>query len=185
MKNRVGIQWVLLLLLGMMPFISLRVLADNKKTVATADMMRCKASLRQFGLHLEEQSKQRANQAYYGNLYQQTHDFLQTLEGISLNSSQLNKCENLLKVIQKIVGIRGTALELGPLPHAPRMPGKLTSPLLETMKRTMRKSIRYVVEEEEGRDKEKIQEAHDPEPAPTPCAPNRRKSADWEEETLD
>lgn len=147
--KRYKIGWILVLLLGVISLMSPSVLADKKNhPVTSGEVLHCKTTLKRFCLRLEACSKQPTNQAYYENLYQQTQDFLSTLEAFPPNSSQIDKCENFLKVIQDIIGSRGVATDLAPMPNCSTSHrGKLTKPVLETApKRPLGKpiqSIRY------------------------------------------
>lgn len=144
--KRYKIGWILVLFLGMISLMSPCILADKKKhSVASEEALHCKTSLKRFCLRLEACSKQRTNQAYYENLYQQTQDFLNTLEAFPPSSSQIDKCENFLKVIQDIIGSHGVATDLAPMPNS-SIPhrGKLTKPVLETApKRPLCQSVKY------------------------------------------
>jgi hypothetical protein len=153
MMERHKIGWVFLLSSGIISLTGTGALADKKNDIiASTDASHCHTSLERFCLLLEVRSKQRAHQAYYKNLYRQIRDFLDKNLPISrsqINASQLDKCENLLNVIQDIVGTQGGSVDLAPLPgySSPRG-GKRTTPALETAQRPLRiRSIRYTTDE--------------------------------------
>jgi hypothetical protein len=167
--KRHKIAWVSLLSSGIISLTGAGALAEKKNDVlVSTDAAYCHTSLERFCLLLEARSKERIHQAYYKNLYRQIRDFLDKnlpASSSQLNASQLDKCENLLNVIQGIVGRQGGYTDLAPMPDYSRpWGGKRTKPALETAQRPLRvRSIRYTTEESLMRDvKEVDKEAEEP-----------------------
>lgn len=167
MTKRHKIRWILVLLGGIIPLTGSSILASKKiHSVISSDTLHCKTSLEKFLLRLKKYSAQRGNQAYYEDLYQQTRDFLNTVENLPPTLSRLDKCENFLKVIQDITGSHNITTDLAPMPHdSGSQRGNLTRPALETTPgRPLRQSIRYVYDEGTlGQMKEAVEEAEKPE----------------------
>jgi hypothetical protein len=149
MMKRHKIRWILVLLGGIAPLTGSSILASKKvHSVISSDTLHCKTSLEKFLLRLKKYSAQRGNQAYYEDLYQQTRDFLNTVENLPPTLSRLDKCENFLKVIQDITGSHTIATDLAPMPpYSSSQRGKLTSAALETTAKRPLRQIRYVYDE--------------------------------------
>jgi hypothetical protein len=135
-----------LLFVGVAFLMSQGVLAENDDSVSVSQLFQCQNSIKQYSLQLEKWSKIRSNQPYYEDLYNQTREFLDGKETISADSSQLVRCENLLKVVQDIVGRHKGSTNLAPMPqYSTPSRGKLTKGVLETgARRPMRKHVEYM-----------------------------------------
>lgn len=158
------VGWISAFFLGIVSIMCPGILADKARPVSS-QVLQCETSLKEFCKHLEG-FRTRGNQAYYENLYQQTQDFLKTLQNLPTNSLQLGKCENFVKAIRDIIGSH--AVDLAPMPSSinPSTGRMLTRPALETTisTRPLRRprpiqSIQYVY----GADKKKQQEGTDEE----------------------
>lgn len=126
-----------------------RSFAHTPPTISKHQYMQCQTSLRHFSSHLEIR-KADAQQAYYDDLYNQIQYFLKSIDDMPISSTQLAKCENLLKALQDIVGVHVSNSELEPMPSTINSNnGKLSKPALEKYRRPLPKSVhvRYVCED--------------------------------------
>lgn len=135
--------------MGLIFFFSAYAEAETLNSDPLNQFSQCQNSLKRFSLHLEKCSKTRSTQPYYEALFIQMQEFL-SMTSVSANSSQVAKCENLLKVIQDIVGTHHEGPDLEPMPACPTTSrGKLTNSVLDTgSRRPLRKNIQYVYNEE-------------------------------------
>jgi len=139
------------------------IFAENANSALVNQFSMCQNSLKHFSLHLEKCSKVRPNQAYYEDLYNQTQEFLSAIETIPTNSSQLSRCENLLRVVQDIVGSHKGNPDLAPMPlYSTPSRGKLTNSILETSaRRPMRKHVQYMYDDGAAKIKRESRELAD------------------------
>ncbi len=195
--NRMG--WGSALFIGVIFLISSGVLADKGSLSSSSQFLQCQTSLKRFCLHLENCSKTRINQPYYENLYNQTQDFLKTLENLPSSSSQLDqlvKCENLLKVVQDVIGHHHAgAPDLAPMPaYSNPNGGTLTNPVLETIPKRPLRRVHHVQYEYDNASlkqstKEVDEEAGEvdefglssPNPSPSPRLSRTRKPGESQE----
>ncbi|MBX9805084.1 MAG: hypothetical protein K2Y18_04935 [Alphaproteobacteria bacterium] len=137
----------LALILGSSIFASSSVLADNAPSNLSINPFQCRTDLEEFSLRLRKCSKERPDQEYYANLYQDIQEFLKSLDRHPQNASHIDKCKSLLSAIHAIVGNHDT--DLAPMPvYVKPYPGRL-SPGLETTASNRpllvrNKSIHYV-----------------------------------------
>jgi hypothetical protein len=111
-------------------------------------ILECQTALEKFSLRLEQRARQgsqrdsqgRPHQAYYGNLYRQTQEFLASLKNFP--SSSPDKCQNYLNVVQDIVGHHGADLGALPGQSGQQYRGQLTKSLKAIPKRELR-NVRY------------------------------------------
>jgi hypothetical protein len=137
-----------LFIMGMTLFFSVLANAETPNSDHVDQFSQCQHSLKRFNTHLEKCSKTRSAQPYYEALFKQMQEFL-SMTSVPTNSSQVAKCENLLKVIQDIVGTHHEGPDLEPMPACPTpSQGKLTNSVLDTgSRRPLRKNIQYVYNE--------------------------------------
>jgi len=142
------------LAIGIALFINTYGWAENISFGISQQIAHCQTSLQKYCKQLAERSKIRTNQVYYESLYQQTQNFLKSFNYAPLTAHHLDQCHRFRKAIEGIIGNHGS--ELSPMPAYTKFPsnGQLSNPILEpNVSRTaMRKSIRYVYEEEAQKD---------------------------------
>lgn len=117
----------------------------------------CQKRLKGLSSRLGEYAKARSDQPYYKNLYQQTQDFLETIDDVPHSALQMERCRNLLQTIQQIAGTR-VAKDFAPLGDcSPQTQGQLTSPILESTasRRKQVRSVRFIHQEEKSQHKKK------------------------------
>jgi hypothetical protein len=129
--------------------------ASNPPSTAPQQILQCQLSLQKISAHLRQIAKDRTNQKYYANLYQQTQDFLKRWDAAPLNSLEAEEmweqCQNLTKAIRCIVGhpipvVKGIS-SLSPQGNCPS--GQLTTRRLDgatvtEIRRYRHRGIKYV-----------------------------------------
>jgi hypothetical protein len=147
------IYWQTMFVLTLFLFVSSVAQAIKPSHSSSSQLLECQTSLKRFSLHLEK-CKTRSNQAYYEDLYNQAQNMLSTFNHLPASSSQLTKCENLLKALHDIVGSPTVEADLGPMPsYDSAYTGKLTMPALEARRRPINRNmhVRYVCEDHSSR----------------------------------
>jgi hypothetical protein len=137
------------LIIGLAFLLNSSAFAETHSHGSSSQFLQCQTSLKRFSLHLEKRKTQ-SNQPYYEDLYKQTQYFLNNLVNIPDSPSQLARCENLLKVLQDIVGNPPPTSDLGPMPNnANATSGKLTPSALEAWRRPIsnKMHVKYVCED--------------------------------------
>ena len=150
------IRWIPVLFIGSLFLVAPTAWGEVLQSPRDSKVLECWTALEKFSLRLQERSRGdsqgRPYQAYYGNLYRQTQEFLANLKNFP--SSSPDKCQNCLNVIQDIVG-RHSA-DLGAMPGQSRQQyrGQLTKSLKTIPKRELR-NVRYEYAERVKASKEK------------------------------